>query len=221
MVELSIRKSTSTMDILTNRQNEILNFIATFQKTHGYSPSILEVMGQTGIKSTRGVTIHLDALQKMGYILREKGSKRAIRIINFPTDYLVDAEDTLISVPIYGEVQAGPFCFAEETREGTVQVPVTHLHGRKDAFILRIKGNSMNKAGFNPGDLAVVAPQSTANNNDIVIAYSSEDDGCTIKRFKKINDYLVLMPESNDPNYKPIIKKEIQILGKVIDKIKI
>lgn len=116
-------------------------------------------------------------------------------------------------------LQAGYGGITEETFEEYREVPLSLTGGRRDVLLLRIKGESMLKAGFNPGDLAIVVPQTTAFNGDIVIAFDPEDGTETIKRFKKLKNYVALLPETDDPNYKPKIGTHFQIQGKVIGKL--
>jgi repressor LexA len=78
----------------------------------------------------------------------------------------------------------------------------------------------MLKAGINPGDLAIIAPENRANNGDIVVAFDPDDETATLKRFKRLQDYVMLLPESDDPAYQPKIGKQFVIQGKFIDLIR-
>lgn len=194
---------------------EVLNFISAFQSQNGYSPSIPQIMSNTSINSLRGVTMQLEKLQGMGYIQRDKHSRRAIKILNHPQN--IQSKET-IKIPMVGEVKAGYNALAQENIERYYEVPLNLVHGRKDAFLLRVQGKSMLKAGFNPGDIVIVAPQPSPLNGDIVVAFDPDDDTATLKRFKKMDDYILLLPESDDPTYQPKVGREFVIQGKVIDK---
>lgn len=202
------------MRYLPSKTEKVLQTIIQFQSKNGYSPSITELKTIIGNKSTRGIVLQLEKLQKLGYIQREKNSRRAIKILSKPIKV---NKETMINVPVIGEIRAGYGALAEQNIEGYKKIPLLLAKGRKDVFILRVKGTSMLKAGINPGDLAIIAPQSTANNGDIVVAFDPDDETTTLKRFKRLQDYVMLLPETDDPAYQPRIGKQFAIQGKFID----
>lgn len=203
------------MSFLTEKAFQVLNFISSFQEQNGYSPSIPEIAVGANINSIRGVSLQLDKLQKFGYIQRDKNSRRAIKILNKPEQ--INSIET-IKIPLVGEIKAGYNALAQENIEEYYDVPFNLLHGRRDAFLLTVKGTSMLKAGFKPGDIVIVAPQASPLNGDIVVALDPDDDTATLKRFKKMDSFVLLLPESDDPAYQPKIGREFIIQGKVIDK---
>ena len=202
------------MRYLPSKTEKVLQIIIQFQSKNGYSPSITELKTIIGNKSTRGIVLQLDKLQKLGYIQREKNSRRAIKILSKPTRI---NKETMINVPVIGEIRAGYNALAEQNIEGYEKIPLLLAKGRRDVFILRVKGTSMLKAGINPGDLAIIAPQNSANNGDIVVAFDPDDETATLKRFKRLQDYVMLLPESDDPAYQPKIGKQFAIQGRFID----
>jgi len=202
------------MDNLSKNAKKVLFFISEFQSENGYSPSIPEIMGGTGIKSNRGVSLQLEKLQSLGYIHRDKQARRAIKVLANPITQ--GTEKT--KIPLIGEIRAGEPNFAEEHIEDYYEVSATEVHGRNDAFLLKVRGDSMTKAGFNEGDLVIVVPEEVPQNGDIVVAFMPDDDVATLKRYKKMDSYIVLLPESYDPEYKPIIEKNVKIQGKVLGK---
>lgn len=202
------------MDNLSKNAKKVLLFISEFQAENGYSPSIPEIMGGTGIKSNRGVSLQLEKLQNLGYIHRDRQARRAIKVLVNP----VTQDTEKVKVPLVGEIRAGQPNYAEENIEDYYKVPTIDVHGRTDAFLLRVKGDSMTKAGFNEGDLAIVVPEEVPRNGDIVVAFMPDDDVATLKRYKKMDSYVVLLPESYNPEHKPIIEKNIMIQGIVLGK---
>ena len=87
---------------LTHKQEMILRFILHYTRENGYPPTIREIGNQFGISSLRGVTVHLDALQRKGYI--ERGNTpRSIRIIH--PKYLQTQQATML--PLVGTIAAG------------------------------------------------------------------------------------------------------------------
>lgn len=204
------------MKDLRPKTEKVLEAIVQFQDEYGYSPSIKDIKRITESKSTRGVVMQLEKLQRLGYIKRAENSPRAIKVLIKP----LKINKEIIKIPIIGEIKAGYNALAEQNIEGYKEIPLLLARGRRDAFLLRVKGTSMLKAGINPGDLAIIAPQNTANNGDIVVAFDPSDETATLKRFKKLQDYVMLLPESDDPNYHPIIGKQFVIQGRFIDILK-
>ncbi len=214
IVELSMVELITTMSNLTDNAKKVFIFVSKFQLKNGYSPSIPEIMEATQIKSIRGVSIQLEKLQNLGYIHREKKARRAIKILLPPLP-----DDDKVSLPLIGEIRAGTPTLAQENIEEYRDVAKSDIHGRTDAFLLRVRGDSMSKTGLKTGDIVIVAPQPVPNNGDIVVAFNPDEETATLKRFKKMDGYVVLLPESHNPEYKPIIAKEIMIQGKVIGKL--
>ena len=204
------------MTDISEKTIKVLEFVTNFHKNNGYSPSLNEIMTATGIKSLRGVTLQLDKLAQTGYIQRNKQKPRAIKILASRIDM---KEEKTIKVPLVGEIPAGMPILAEQNIEEYREVPQYMLHGRSDAFLLRVKGNSMLKANIKSGDIVIVVPQPVPDNGDIVVALFPGENEATLKRYKKLDGYIALLPESDDPLYQPIIGKEFTIQGKLIGKL--
>lgn len=199
------------MEPLTATQQKIYDFLKAQIKSKGIAPSIREICDYTGLTSTSTIHLHLSTLEKKGYILRSKTKKRYIEILE--DDFYAEPEEftEYANIPIVGQVSAGMPILAVENIEGHFPVPVDFLRNN-DAFMLRIKGDSMINAGILNNDLVLVNKQATASNHDIVIALV--DDSATCKRYFKESGHFRLQPENDD--YEPIILKEVSILGKVI-----
>ena len=206
---------------LTERQEEILNFIQQFREESGYPPTLREIGKKFGISSTFGVKRHLDALQKKGYLDIESNASRGISFLK-NTTIVEPANRTVLElplefrkVPIVGRVAAGSPILAVENIEGSIVIDSSFLKKSEDCFALRVKGDSMINAGIFEGDLVIIHPQKNAFNGDIVVALL--DDEATVKRFELKNNKLNLIPENN--NYKPIEvtdDKEFSLVGKVV-----
>ena len=126
-------------------------------------------------------------------------------------------------IPILGKVPAGNPITEEEIYEGNLAIDTTLLkiHNEDDYFALKVKGESMNKI-MKPGSVILVHKQPTAENNDIVVARLLDSNEVTVKRYKYTDNqqFILLQPESTDPNYMTKLvdlqKDEIEIIGKVI-----
>jgi len=116
-------------------------------------------------------------------------------------------------VPIVGKVTAGLPITAVENVEEFFPLPENLAPADEQLFMLEVMGESMIEAAILDGDYVIVRQQNTANNGDIVVAMTEEDEA-TVKRFFKEKDYFRLQPENS--TMEPIILRNVSILGKVI-----
>lgn len=196
---------------LSKRQQDILDFIKLEVRSKGYPPSVREIGEAVGLASSSTVHGHLERLENKGLIRRDPTKPRAIEIIQ-PEDDSIPRHRT-INVPLVGKVTAGLPISAIENIEEYFPLPEQHVPADDQVFMLEIVGESMIEAGILDGDYVIVRQQSTANNGEIVVAMTDENEA-TVKRFFKERDYFRLQPENS--NMEPIILREVSILGKVI-----
>ncbi|MCJ8006364.1 transcriptional repressor LexA [Lederbergia wuyishanensis] len=196
---------------LSKRQQDILDFIKMEVKSKGYPPSVREIGEAVGLASSSTVHGHLARLENKGLIRRDPTKPRAIEIIQ-PEDDSIPRQNT-ISVPLVGKVTAGLPISAIENIEEYFPLPEQLVPSDDHVFMLEIVGESMIEAGILDGDYVIVRQQSTANNGEIVVAMTDENEA-TVKRFFKEKDYFRLQPENS--NMEPIILRDVSILGKVI-----
>jgi len=161
---------------LTPRQSEILDYLRSEIDRRGLPPTIREIGEEFGIRSTKGVEDHLAALERKGFISREKGKSRAIEIADRP-----DLRGAKL-VPLIGRIAAGSPVLAVENHAGEF-VFDEDLVGVGDTFLLRVEGDSMTNASILDGDLVVVRTQDTARPGEIIAARVGED--ATVKRFHR------------------------------------
>ena len=192
---------------LTDKQQEILDFIKKEILSKGYPPSVREICVAVGLKSTSTVHGHLERLEKKGLIRRDATKPRAIEIVS---EFSFQRE--IVSIPIVGSVAAGQPILAVESAEDLFPVPADFFTTGKNMFILEVKGDSMIGCGILNGDYLIVEQQPTAENGDIVVALI--DDSATVKRFYKEKNYIRLQPEN--PEMDPILVEQCTILGKAI-----
>lgn len=200
------------MTKISKRQQDILDFIKQQVSEKGYPPSVREIGEAVGLASSSTVHGHLSRLEKKGYIRRDPTKPRAIEILTNDDTNKIPKVET-VNVPIIGKVTAGIPITAIENIEDYLPLPERLVPADGNLFILVIEGESMIEAGIYNGDLVIVRQQQTANNGDIVVAMT-EDDEATVKRFFKEKDYIRLQPENS--TMEPIIVRNVTILGKVI-----
>ena len=200
------------MPNLTRKQQEIYDFILSFTNEHGYPPSVREIGAAVGLKSPSTVHFHMKSLEEAGVIVKAEGKTRAISLPGVPMGPGPVAEETdprANQVPVVGNVAAGSPILAQECIEDYLTFDTQGLSG--EHFALRVRGESMLKAGILPDDLVVVRRQQTAVNGEIVVALLGEE--ATVKRYSRKGDKVWLLPE-NDA-YSPIDGTGAQLLGKV------
>lgn len=192
---------------ITNKQEEILNYIKNEILERGFPPTVREICQTVGLKSTSSVHSHLESLEKNGYIRRDPTKPRAIEILDDSFNML---RREMVNVPVVGTVAAGQPILAEQNIDSYFPIPAEYMPNEQ-SFILRVKGESMVNAGIMDGDQVIVRQQSTARNGDIVVALV--EDSATVKTFYKEDGHYRLQPENDSMD--PIIVDELQILGKV------
>ncbi len=194
------------MQILTSRQQQVLDFIALFLQQNGYAPTLQEIATHLRVRGNLGVIRHLSALEKKGFLVRSRGLSRGI--------VLAGRSTSALSLPLVGSVAAGGLTEALEDIEGHLCVDPSLVRG-EGSFVLRVKSDSMIEVQIAPGDLAIIRPQATAENGDIVVAML--DGEATLKRFFRERGRIRLQPENS--SLQPIILRpedgEVRILGKV------
>lgn len=201
------------MSKVSKRQQEILEYIKTEVKSKGYPPSVREIGEAVGLASSSTVHGHLSRLEKKGYIRRDPTKPRAIEVLELNEENADSVLNTATTyAPIIGKVTAGEPITAYENIEDYMPLPEKFV-GDDQVFVLVIQGDSMIEAGIFDKDMVIVRQQQTANNGDIVVAMTDEDEA-TVKRFFKEKDYIRLQPENS--SMEPIILRNCAILGKVI-----
>ncbi len=198
---------------LTERQKEVLEAILRSLRQRGFPPTLRELQEETGISTPRGVAVHLQALEKKGYIRRDS-SARGIRVLIDPSQEL---EEEVLYLPLVGQIAAGTPLLAEENIEEWVPIPRQLVGRHRDAFLLRVRGDSMKEAHILDRDLVVVQPQATAEHGEIVVALL--EDEATVKRLCREGDKLMLKPAN--PDYPSLeVKEGVLLQGKVIGVIR-
>lgn len=188
-----------------------MNFIKKEVKEKGYPPSVREIGEAVGLSSSSTVHGHLSRLESKGLIRRDPTKPRAIEILDgFGQE---DSDIPVRKVPIVGRVTAGMPITAVENIEDYFPLPLEMAPANDQIFMLEVIGDSMIEAGILNGDYVVVRQQQTAENGDIVVAMT-EDNEATVKRFFKEKNHIRLQPEN--PAMEPIFVKNVTILGKVI-----
>lgn len=192
---------------LSDKQQEILDYIKQEILKRGYPPAVREICEAVDLKSTSSVHSHLETLEKKGYIRRDPTKPRAIEVCD---DSFNNVRTETVSIPVVGTVAAGQPILAEQNISNYFPIPLEYVP-QHEAFILKVKGDSMINVGIFSGDQVLVESTQDVKNGDIVVALI--DDSATVKTFYKENGYIRLQPENDSMD--PIIVDNCSILGKV------
>jgi repressor LexA len=192
---------------LTKRQREILDYLQDFIQQHGYAPSLDEIGRRFGLSSLATVHKHLTNLQEKGFITRAWNRSRSVELI--PTN----SGGRSVELPLLGYVAAGMPIEAIATQE-TIAVP-EDLVGRRDTYVLRVRGTSMIDEQICDGDFVIVEDRKTAQNGEMVVALLGGSD-VTLKKFYRENGRVRLQPAN--PTMQPIFveSNQVQVQGVVV-----
>ncbi len=200
------------MTKLSKRQQMILDYIKNEVAEKGYPPSVREIAVAVGLASSSTVHGHLSRIESKGYIRRDPTKPRAIEILDKSIDRNIPKDEARYA-PVIGKVTAGIPITAVENIEELIPIPSSSTSPDDNLFVLVIEGESMIEAGILDGDMVIIKQQNTAENGEIVVAMTEEDEA-TVKRFFKEEDHIRLQPENATMD--PIILNNVTILGKVI-----
>lgn len=184
---------------LNEKQIKVYKMIVN-SLAEGIPPTVREICAKTGIKSTSTVHAILSSLEEYGYIERNAGNSRGIKI---------QGGSPSSQIPILGKVTAGNPILAFEDIEDYIPYPTDSADG---LFALRVSGLSMRDAGILDGDIIIADKNLPARAGCIVVGMI--DDEATVKRLEFENNLPVLYPEN--PDFSPIRAEKIDILGRVI-----
>lgn len=196
------------MEKLTARQSEVLTLVREFIERHGFPPTLRELADGLGVRMTRGVVKHLEALERKGRLRRRAGSSRGIELLHGRPD-----QRPVRAVPVLGKVPAGPPDLAVEEMHGSLALDASVAGDA--TFLLRVSGDSMSGDHIASGDMVLVRKQDTAESGDLVVAMV--DGEATVKRLRRSRDRVVLEP--SNPDYPPLVldegSGEFSIVGRV------
>lgn len=187
------------MNNLTERQQEVLAFIGGALEETGVIPSTREIQEHFGFASQTAAVNHLKALEKKGVIQRYAGKARGVALVSNLR------RETIIDVPIYGQIAAGMPAPVEQQDDGVLSVDAASvgISRGKRVFALRVRGDSMINAGINDGDLVILEMKEPANGEVVAALIDGET---SLKRFVKTNGDAYLKAEN--PHYPNLIPAE-------------
>lgn len=199
------------MEKLTQKQQNVLDVLKKYIAEKGYPPTVRELCTLTQLNSTATIQVHLENLQKKGYIKKDKEKNRTIEIL-VPNEYK-NKNQSVISIPLLGKVTCGNPIEAIEVPDEYLDIPVSLVKKNSNVFALTVSGDSMINVGIYDKDLIIVEKCNSVSNGTTVVAMTKENE-VTVKTFYKENGHIRLQPEND--YMEPIILDDVTILGKVV-----
>ena len=194
------------MKELTERQQQILQFISDYTEENSFPPTVRETAEHFSV-SLKAIQDHFTALTKKGYLLKDEKRSRSLKVLGNVTK----KANKGYKIPVLGSVAAGKPIFCEEDYENTIYLSEPFVRPGNSYFALHVRGSSMINAGIVDGDLATIKQQTTAEDGDIVVAII--DDSVTLKRFFREPTRVRLQAEN--PDFNPIYCQDVKVLGKL------
>lgn len=200
--------------MLTERQQQVLDYIKRTVEDRGYPPSVREIGDAVGLSSPSSVHAQLNSLVQAGMIKKDPSKPRAIMITDEAPAAATHARDPHTrDVPLLGRIAAGTPILAAEHVDDVLTLP-TDLVGDGPVFLLEVKGDSMIDAGIHEGDLVAIHKQPDARDGEIV-AVLVDGEEATVKRLERRDGKVYL--HSENPAYQPMVFTEgVELIGKVV-----
>lgn len=190
-----------------------MDYLRQFIQRSGYSPTLQQIADALGVRSLATVHEHLNAMGKKGIIRRFDGAVRGIEIVEKNAPQTINN----LELPILGFIAAGSPIEPYTDPSACMGVPASLTSGKKSAYVLQVKGESMIEDGIFDGDFVIVEQQEEAKNGDIVVALL--DNGlATLKRYFKEASRVRLEPAN--AKMSPIFATKVRIQGRVVGVIR-
>ncbi len=205
--------------ILYNRQRQILDFMAQYIQTNGYSPTLQEIAKALGVRSLATVHEHLQTMEKKGVIKKYEGAVRGIEILDKSAADRTSSGDVAVELPVLGFIAAGQPIEPYTDPNATFGVPPSMVNSKRRCFVLQVKGDSMIEAGIYDRDYVVIEQTEQAINGDVVVALL--DNGfATLKRFFKEATRVRLEPANSTMSPIFVTGDKVKIQGKCVGVIR-
>lgn len=203
---------------LTSKEKMILEFIETYVKGQGISPTFTEIKNHFDFASINSVQRYIQQLESKGYLQKgNSNEKRSLKLLKSSSDYLADLMEkpsVAVTLPLLGKVAAG-LPLEEKNFDQWVDVPMSLVHKPKESFVLRVQGESMIEEGIHSGDLVIIEKHSFAPDGSLAVI-STEDESATVKRIFYKNGQVELRPANSKMKSMWYEPHEITLQGLVI-----
>jgi len=199
--------------VIYKKEREVLEYLAQFQRQFGYSPTLAEIAEATGHRSNSTVHSLIKSLVDKGYIQKVDGNNRVLKIVDQKVTFSLLGSTASIELPLMGFIAAGKPLEPHSDPNATFHVSASMISGKRTAYVLQVKGNSMIEDGIFEGDYVVIEKTNIAVNGDIVVALV-DNNLATLKRFYNENGKIILKPANAE--MEPIYPNSLTIQGKAV-----
>lgn len=217
---------------LNEKHKRVLRVLQRFSEKHGYPPTIREICDQASLSSTSVASYYLDRLEENGYIERDEGVSRGLRVIKELSSSTVktirDGIDEFFAIKLVGRIVASQPVPIPTSGFDTFDPELDAIHiaksllptkdtKRNDLFALQVQGDSMIDAMVNDGDIVIMKPAKQAHNGEMVAVWLDDKNETTLKYFHLEGQRIRLQPAN--PTMDPIYINDpstVKIQGKVV-----
>jgi len=213
---------------LSDKHVKVLQVLETFTEKNGYPPTIREICDRAKLSSTSVANYYLERLEEKGYIERDRGVSRGLRVVKSFADQIKEALDELLTIPLMGRIVASepvPMPTSDfnpyDSESGSINIAKSMLPAQDvrqgNLFALEVSGDSMIDAMVNHGDVVIMQPATEVRNGEMVAVWLNDKDETTLKYFYDEGNRVRLQPAN--PTMDPIYIKDrstVQIQGKVV-----
>jgi repressor LexA len=203
--------------VLYRKERQLLEYLAQFQRQYGYSPTLKEMALATGHKSVSTIHAIIRSLVEKGYVQKVDGNTRVLKIIDPNLSSVMLKNFPSIDLPLLGYIAAGKPLEPHTDPNASFTVSASMISGKRTAYVLQVKGDSMIEEGILDGDYVVIERVQDAVDGDIVVALV-DDNLATLKKFYRENGRVVLKPANAKMD--PIYPNSIKVQGKVVGLIR-
>ena len=190
--------------MITKKQQQVLDFITSYQKQKSYAPSLKEICKKFKIASVSTAHFHVSKLRDLGYLEKEENKPRAIDAIK---------REEIVKIPIVGTIAAGQPIEAIEVPGTTISLSKKEISPREKHYALRVQGDSMIDEGIFDGDIVIIRRQETADDGQTVVAII-DDNEATLKKIYREKNRIKLQPANQA--MLPIYRKDVEVRGVVV-----
>ncbi|MBI2815784.1 MAG: transcriptional repressor LexA [Acidobacteria bacterium] len=202
--------------VLTRRQREVMDFIAGFLREHGYSPSFEEVGTGLRLRSLATVHKHISTLERKGFLRRGYNKSRSLEP---GPKYLQEQRRSrqerggAVELPLLGRIAAGRPVEAPQQPE---TISLTDFAGKKDVFVLQVKGDSMIDEHIMDGDYILVQKAETVPDGEMAVALVGETESTLKRLYREPGGCIRLQPSNSQMSPMRVPAADVKVQGKVI-----
>lgn len=200
--------------VLYLKEREVLEYIAQFQSRNGFSPTLKEISAATGHKSNATVHQIISKLVDKGYVQKVDGNNRILKILDSSVLTTFGKSQPSVELPLMGYIAAGKPLEPHSDPNATFEVSANLVSGKKTAYVLQVKGESLIEDGILDGDFVVVEKDREFHNGDVIVAIV-DDNLATLKKFYRESDGKVVLRPANS-TMQPIYPTQLTVQGRVV-----